>query len=256
MSLVNVNEGAVVQIDQARILQALKLDPNDPKTQALLLVCQNYGLDPVLKHMVLISGNPYITRDGYLHIAHASGVFDGMEVLDAGETEREWWAKVSVYRKDMGRPFSYIGRYPKKDAGHMAKYGPEMAMKVAEVMALRRAFDVTGVGAAEEQWADSVDVVEADDPEELEAARVALADRVAALSPEKAASLKAWWKAEGIHPMKSVSLAGIARVNTILDGFDEEPDTGQDEIPATVICATCNTEISDRGDCQCEGAAA
>lgn len=161
MSLVNVHDGGqVVQIDQARILRALNLNPDDPNTQALLLVCDRYSLDPLLKHMVLIQGRPYITRDGYLHIAHLSGRFDGMEVVDSGETNSEWWAKVSVYRKDMGRPFTYIGRYPKQDAKHMAKYGPEMAIKTAEVMALRRAFDVTGVGAADEQW-DTVDVQEA-----------------------------------------------------------------------------------------------
>lgn len=66
MSLVTVSEQAPIQIDQGRILRALKLDPNDPNTQALLLVCQRYDLDPVLRHMVLISGNPYITRDGLL----------------------------------------------------------------------------------------------------------------------------------------------------------------------------------------------
>lgn len=159
MSLVTVSEQAPIQIDQGRILRALKLDPNDPNTQALLLVCQRYDLDPVLRHMVLISGNPYITRDGLLHVAHASGQFDGIEVVDEGEDDDVWWAKVSVYRKDMGRPFTYRGRYPKKTAGHMAKYGVEMAVKVAEVMALRRAFDVGGIGAADEQW-DAVDVAE------------------------------------------------------------------------------------------------
>lgn len=152
MSLVDVHDGATVRVDQARILQTLKLNPNDPRTQALLLVCQRYGLDPLLKHMVLISGNPYVTRDGYLHVAHMSGQFDGMETVDEGETEEHWWAKVSVYRKDMSRPFTYRGRYPKADAAHMTKFGPEMAVKCAEVASLRRAFDVTGIGAADEQW--------------------------------------------------------------------------------------------------------
>lgn len=156
--LVHVNDTATVAVDQAAILRALKLDPRDPNTQALLLVCQRYELDPLMKHMVLISGNPYITRDGYLHVAHRSGQFDGMEVVDAGENDHEWWAAVSVWRKDMGRPFTYRGRYPK--SGQQKRYGPEMAIKVAEVMALRRAFSVTGVGAADEQW-DAGDVVDA-----------------------------------------------------------------------------------------------
>lgn len=144
-------ESAGVQVDHQAILKTLNLNPRDPNTQALLLVCERYQLDPLLKHMVLIQGSPYITRDGYLAIAHRSGVFDGMEVLEQSSDQSHFTAKVAVYRKDMGRPFTFIGRYPK--SSRMAKdYGPEMAVKVAEVQALRRAFNVTGVGAADERW--------------------------------------------------------------------------------------------------------
>jgi hypothetical protein len=171
-----------VHIDQERVLQALNLNPRDPKVQALILVCQTYGLDPLLKHMVLISGNPYITRDGYLAIAHQSGRFDGMEVVDQGETATEWWAKVSVYRKDMARPFSYTGRYPKADAKHMAKFGPEMAIKVAEVAALRRAFNVTGVGASDERWDAPTDTIEVAVVDEEQAHPAVVADLVERLN--------------------------------------------------------------------------
>lgn len=146
-------EAAGVSVDHDAILKSLNLNPRDAKTQALLLVCDRYQLDPLLKHVVLITGNVYITRDGYLAIAHRSGQFDGMEVVETGETTTHYTAKVAVYRKDMGRPFSFVGRFPK--AKNMAKeYGPEMAVKVAEVQALRRAFNVTGVGAADERWDD------------------------------------------------------------------------------------------------------
>lgn len=147
-----------VQIDREAILRSLNLDPRNPNTQALLLVCDRYGLDPLLKHMVLIQGRPYVTRDGYLHIAHQSHQLDGIEILDEGEEGEFWWARVSVYRKDMGRPFTYKGRYP-KDSGNK-KYGPEMAIKCAEVAALRRAFNVTGVGASDETWDDPAQVVD------------------------------------------------------------------------------------------------
>lgn len=141
---------AGVTIDHEAILKSLNLNPRDPNTQALLLVCDRYGLDPLLKHMVLIKGNAYVTRDGYLTVAHRTGVFDGMEVLDQGTDGTHHWAKVAVYRKDMGRPFTYIGRYPK--SGGNKEYGPEMAVKTAEVAALRRAFNVTGIGALDERW--------------------------------------------------------------------------------------------------------
>lgn len=48
----------------------------------------------------------------------------------------------------MSRPFTFPGRYPA--TGGNAKYAPEMALKVAESMSLRRAFDVTGIASAVE----------------------------------------------------------------------------------------------------------
>ena len=190
-----------VAIDETAILRSLNLNPADPNVQALILVCREYGLDPVLKHMVLISGRPYVTRDGLLHVAHRSGEFDGIEVLEEGESDTEWWAKVSVYRKDMGRPFTYRGRYPKADAKHMVKFGPEMAVKVAEVMALRRAFDVTGIGAAEERW-DAIDVVEAEDPASPEQL-AAIGEALAAMDDATKAETAEWWKTNGYWQLGS-----------------------------------------------------
>ena len=151
-------------VDREAILRHLNLDPSKTDTQALLLICERYGLDPLLKHMVLISGRPYVTRDGYLAVAHRSGHLDGIEVVDSGEDDAYWWAKVAVYRNDMSHPFVFVGRYPKADAKHMAKYGPEMAIKCGEVMALRRAFNVSGIGAADEQWDEHVPASEPVDP--------------------------------------------------------------------------------------------
>lgn len=139
-----------VPIDKAAILRAFNINPNDPKAQAMILACQKYGLDPLLKHAILISGNLYITRDGLLHIAHRDGRLDGIVIEDEGETDAEWWAKVTVHVKGQTHGYTYRGRYPK--SGQQKKYGPEMAVKTAEVMALRRAFGVTGVPTVEEQW--------------------------------------------------------------------------------------------------------
>lgn len=138
-----------VNVDPAAILRHLGLDPAKAETQALVMVCERYGLDPILKHAVLIGPTVYVSRDGLLHNAHRSGLLDGIELLEQDETPSHWTARVAVYRKDMGRPFVYPGRYPKD--GSNKKYGPEMAVKVAEVMALRRAFNIT-VPTVEEQW--------------------------------------------------------------------------------------------------------
>lgn len=153
MTLVPTANGgltASVPIDHAAILRAFNINPNDPKAQAMILACDKYGLDPLLKHAVLISGNLYVTRDGLLHVAHRSGLLDGIVVDEEGESPTEWWAKVTVYVKGQSHGYTYSGRYPK--SGQQKKYGPEMAVKCAEVMALRRAFGVTGIATVEEQW--------------------------------------------------------------------------------------------------------
>ena len=139
--------------NQERVLKYLGLDPRDTATQALVQICNRYGFDPLLKHVVLIGTggkkNTYVTRDGLLHLAHQSHQLDGIVVEEEGADSEEWWAVVQVHRKDMGHPFKYRGRYSKKGAN--AKYGPEMAVKCAEVMARRRAFDVS-LPTVEEQW--------------------------------------------------------------------------------------------------------
>lgn len=161
-----------VNFDQSQVLRTLGINASDPNAQALLLVCQRYELDPLLKHMQLIKGTPYITRDGYLHVAHSSGQLDGIVVEQEptlSEDGTEWVARVSVYRKDMRHPFTYPGRY--SVTGSNREYAQEMALKAAEAHALRRAFNVEGLPALDEQRP------------EVEQQRVRAAD-VVAPSPE------------------------------------------------------------------------
>lgn len=144
--------GAFDPTDRA-VLQYLGLNPADPKSRAVVAVAREYGLDPLLKHVIVIpKGGVYITRDGYLHIAHSSGQLDGIVVEQEptlSDDGREWVARVSVYRKDMRHPFTYPGRYPVN--GGNRDYAQEMALKAAEAHALRRAFNVNGLPAEDER---------------------------------------------------------------------------------------------------------
>jgi len=247
--------GAVYEIDQVAVLKALNLNPSDPKTQALLLVCERYNLDPVLRHIILIQGTPYVTRDGYLHVAHRSGVLDGIEVLDQGETDTHWWAKVAVYRKDMTRPFAYVGRYPKN--GSNKQYGAEMAITRAEVMTLRRAFSVTGIAAADEQFdpydqaATTVTVTATEQPAlpagsqqtvrtppgrpNMEAVpaetRQALLDTIEGLTDKQQTALKAWAKERKIPNIKGPTLTP-EHVETLHALIDAASDIGAETEPA------------------------
>ncbi|MCL2582950.1 MAG: hypothetical protein FWE35_10880 [Streptosporangiales bacterium] len=135
--------GAFGPPDQVTILKTIGLNPADPRAHAVVAVAERYGLDPVLGHLLILpkSNRPYITRDGYNHIAHGSGQLDGIEVVDGPRrdtAEREWVCQVAVYRKDMSRPFIFPGR-----AELGLDNGPEMALARAERRALKRAFAVT-----------------------------------------------------------------------------------------------------------------
>ena len=131
--------------------------PDDDVALALA-ICQKYGLDPLLRHVVLIAKNAkdevtgqwtkrydaYITRDGLLHIAHSTGLLDGIEVT-LGKDELGEWAECAVYRKDMSRPFRYrvyMSEYAQEPRGAWKTHPRAMLTKTAEVFALRRAFDV------------------------------------------------------------------------------------------------------------------
>lgn len=160
------------------LARAIGLDKlAEPQRELAVNIATRYELDLLLKHLVMIEGRAYITRDGLLHVAHRSGVLDGIEVTPPtlDEDGKFWRSTCSVFRKDMGRPFTYPGRYPA--TGGNAKYAPEMAVKVGEVAALRRAFDVSAP-TVEERWDD-------DSPPAEPPKKTSLAEKVA----EKAAEV-------------------------------------------------------------------
>lgn len=139
-----------------QMLAYLGLDPRKPADRAAVAVAQHYGLDPLLKHVIVIpGGGVYITRDGLLHLAHRSGQLDGITVDQPPTLDRdsnEWVAVVTVHRKDQRHGYRFPGRYPV--SGKNKAYAPEMALKAAEAHALRRAFAVTGLPTEDEHRPD------------------------------------------------------------------------------------------------------
>lgn len=117
-----------------------------------LELSKRYKLDPFSKQIWAIkyNGNAaqiFTGRDGFLSIAHRSGLFDGMEsgvdVDKNGETIG--WAK--VYRKDMSHPFIITVSLKEYDTGKsLWREKPKtMIQKVAESQCLRRAFSISGL---------------------------------------------------------------------------------------------------------------
>lgn len=122
----------------------------EAEIDAILMVAKASGFNPVMGHLIPVDGKPYVTHKGLWNLAHRSGQLDGIEVLDQGETDTHYTARVAIYRKDMRIPFTFTGRYPK--GGRNKQYGPEMALVRAECMALRRAFDVPIAVYEEINW--------------------------------------------------------------------------------------------------------
>jgi hypothetical protein len=165
------------------LLKAVGLDRVNPEQRELALaIAKRYELDLLLKHLVLIDGKPYVTRDALLWIAHRSGQLDGIEVTEPEIVGEFWTCKATVYRKDMSRPFTYSGRYPTK--GGNQKFAPEMCVKVAESMALRRAFNISAP-TQDERWDVDVPAQEPEQPKSL-AEKVAEKAQAVQTAPEPA----------------------------------------------------------------------
>lgn len=215
---------------EAALLKAVGLDRVPPEQRELALaIADRYGLDLMLKHIVLIQGRPYITRDGLLHVAHRSGVFDGIEVTDPELRDTHWHARATVYRTDMSRGFTYSGRYPAKGGGNAA-FAPEMATKVAEVMALRRAFDVSAP-VMEERW--DIEDVAAPAPRPV----ASIADKAA----EARARIEARTTAAGTMPAPAEEPGHVAT------GGTTEAVHAPDPVRTTTVASGAPDEASSAG---------
>lgn len=138
-----------------------------PQTALFFYQCQALGLNPLLNEIAAITYNTknpdgtyskrmsiQVMRDGFLTIAHRSGKFAGIESgvnLNKEGVLISGWAK--VYHKDFEHPVyqeADLAEY-KSDRNPLWNSKPKtMIKKVAESMALRKAFNVSGVYAPEE----------------------------------------------------------------------------------------------------------
>jgi len=125
------------------VLAYIGLQEGDPLTPLTILLAERYGLDPALGHLLVIAARGgrkvYITRDGYVDIAHRSGQLDGIILEDVSRGESGWRATASVWRRDMRYPFTYSAGC---GDGEDKPDGEAMAIARAERRALKRAFPV------------------------------------------------------------------------------------------------------------------
>jgi phage recombination protein Bet len=203
----------------------------DNEFKLFMHLAQSYGLDPFAKEIWCIKYVPqgrdprdfpatiFSSRDGYLKIASRDPQMDGiqsdavcaadvLEKLSDGTVRHLYGnprgtvigAYALVFRKDRSRPayfYAPFSEYNSTKNPTWAKYPTAMIVKVAEAMALKRAFSISGLVTQEELGLDapleqepetSAVVVEEPTQKKSEAAASAPASTAPALSTGAAAS--------------------------------------------------------------------
>lgn len=130
----------------------------DPEFKKLLYLSQVWQLDPMLREIWLVKfgqspAQIYAGRDGFLKIAHRSGHFDGMKtVVNYDEETHPVSATCTVWRNDMTHPFESNVLFAEYSTGqNLWKTKPSVMIgKVAESVALRKAFSVAGLYSPDE----------------------------------------------------------------------------------------------------------
>ena len=147
----------------------------DDELNMFLSLCSTYDLNPFLKEVwcIKMGGRAIITtsRDGSLKIANRNPKYDGMvsDVVRAGDKFLRQGTEINhaysanrgqiigayalVYRTDRKVPayfFAPFDEYCKKDNATWRQYPSAMIIKVAESMALKRAFSISGLVTEEE----------------------------------------------------------------------------------------------------------
>lgn len=150
--------------ERQTIRQTVAKTLTDPQYSVFIYTCQALGLNPLLNEITAIvyggQMSIQVMRDGFLSIAHKSGKFAGLESGVKDEAGKKiGWAK--VYHKDFIVPVYQEADFAEYNTGKnvWASKPNTMIKKVAESMALRKAFNVNGVYAPEEMEKELSDTV-------------------------------------------------------------------------------------------------
>jgi len=196
---------AVIYFSEAEketIKRTVAMTLDAPQTNIFFYTAQALGLNPLLNEIAAITYKTkqpdgtyekkmsiQVMRDGFLTIAHRSGKFAGLEsgitMSEDGKTIINGWAK--VYHRDFKYPVYQEADFSEytTDRNPLWTSKPKtMIKKVAESMALRKAFNVNGVYAPEEM--DKEITLESVAPKVLE-----VPNGDAPATPEQIATVKA-----------------------------------------------------------------
>lgn len=137
--------------EQIKLIKSLHAkDATNEEFELLLYMSKKYNLDILTRQIWCIKykGSPaqiYSGRDGFLSIAHRSGLFNGMKSGTKGSIKTgDLVGFCEVYRKDMTNVF-YAEVDFEEYTTHKNLWNSKpktMIQKVAESQALRKAFDI------------------------------------------------------------------------------------------------------------------
>jgi phage recombination protein Bet len=164
--LVQQQGGAIVPLNDPEYVELIRNKfangCTDSEFRLFLHLAEKYRLDPAVHEIWAVKRSEtqpaviFAGLNGYIAIAHRSGMFDGMESgTEEIDGELVGWAK--VYRKDMSHPITsrvYFSEYEQKTkSGNPTLWQTKprvMIEKVAKVQALRMAFVISGLYSPEE----------------------------------------------------------------------------------------------------------
>lgn len=149
--------------EKSTIVKTVAKGLDEGQIALFFYTCQALGLNPLLNEIACVTYKNQqggrdmsiqVMRDGFLTIAHRSGKFAGLEsgvnMSEDGKTILSGWAK--VYHKDFTVPVYQEADFNEYTTNKnlWASKPKTMIKKVAESMALRKAFNINGVYSPEE----------------------------------------------------------------------------------------------------------
>lgn len=182
------------QSELALIRERCAKQADDPSFDHMIYLCKTYGLDPLLKEIWCVTDNKsnhriQVARDGFMSIANRSAEFNGMHsdtvcegdyyALNPDGTVIHQYgmsrgniigAYCLVFRKDRAIPSYFFAPYREyaSNTPIWRSYPTSMIIKVAESMALKRAFSLSGLTSDVEMDAIT-DPIPASQPAQLAA---------------------------------------------------------------------------------------
>lgn len=132
-----VSSNNVVLYDDTQrreIAQLMGFKGTPQQIELLFRLAERYNLDPLTKEISLVPGSgAFVGVWGRLHVAHRSGLLDGLEADQEEEDDRYYKVRCVVWRKDMSRPAAkVIGRVAKSE-------NKQWPIEIARARAIRAA---------------------------------------------------------------------------------------------------------------------